>query len=107
MDAGTGGGDVTAQQEPSPQTESTKVQGKRLVGLGIVVLALIFVFQNTESGQVQLYFWEIEAPTWVWLISLFGGGVIVGSMFPWFGRRKAKTKQPPPHVTEPVVPPTP
>ncbi len=66
---------------------SPKTIGAVLVG----VLALIFVFQNTSSGQVNLYFWHITAPAWLWLVLLFGAGVVVGSLFPWFRRRQRST----------------
>lgn len=60
-----------------------------LAGIAIVVLALIFVFQNTDKGKIHFFFWDITAPAWAWLLILFGAGVAVGSLFPWL-RRKPK-----------------
>ena len=61
---------------------------KTITALVLAVLALIFVFQNTGRGTVQLYFWEITAPAWVWTLTLFIAGAIVGSLFPWLRRRR-------------------
>lgn len=54
----------------------------------VVVLALIFIFQNTGSGRVSFLVWEFNAPAWIWLVIVFVAGLAVGSVFPWFRRRK-------------------
>jgi uncharacterized integral membrane protein len=71
-----------------PEPKSFDVSPKLIVGVVIGLFALIFVLQNTKRGQVNLLFWHISAPAWLWLIVLFGAGVVVGSLFPWFRRRK-------------------
>jgi uncharacterized integral membrane protein len=63
---------------------------KVIGGAIIAVLALIFVFQNTNKGTVNFFLWDITAPGWLWLLVLFGAGVVVGSAFPWFGKMKKK-----------------
>lgn len=52
----------------------------------IAVLALVFVFQNTASGQVRFLFWTMTAPAWAWLLIIFVAGLVVGSVFPWLRR---------------------
>ena len=59
---------------------------KAIVGIVLAVLALIFVFQNSDKRRVHLYVWTLDAPMWLWLIILLGVGFIVGSLFPWFRR---------------------
>jgi uncharacterized integral membrane protein len=54
----------------------------------IAALALIFVFQNTENADIHVLFWESNRPVWFWLLLLFAAGFVVGSLFPWFRRRK-------------------
>ncbi|MFV0309921.1 MAG: lipopolysaccharide assembly protein LapA domain-containing protein, partial [Desertimonas sp.] len=54
----------------------------------ITILALIFVLQNTGSARVNLLWADIDMPAWLWMALLFLGGMIVGSIFPWFRRRK-------------------
>ncbi len=75
----TGGGSANFPSRLSP---------RMIVGLIIAILALIFVFQNTHRGRVNLFFWSVEAPAWLWMLTLFVAGVIVGSVFPWFRRRR-------------------
>ena len=73
-------------QEPQPQNRS--ISPKVVVGIVLAVLALVFVFQNTNKSEFNLFFWDFSAPKWLWLIILFGLGVVVGSIFPWFRRRR-------------------
>lgn len=67
---------------------SRTVSPRLIGGVVLAVLAVIFVLQNTARGRVSFLFWHITAPSWTWLIVIFVVGVIVGSMFPWFRRRK-------------------
>jgi uncharacterized integral membrane protein len=58
----------------------------------VVVLALVFIFQNTGQTRIHLLFARIENPAWVWLLILFAAGFVVGSIFPWF-RRPARRRR--------------
>jgi uncharacterized integral membrane protein len=64
---------------PSPKT---------IVGIVLAVLALVFVFQNTEKGSVNFLFWTVSLPSWVWLLIVFAVGLVVGSLVPWLRPRK-------------------
>lgn len=55
----------------------------------LAVLALVFIFQNTDEGTIELYFWEVDAPTWLWLLAVFVAGVIVGAAVPWYRRHRS------------------
>jgi uncharacterized integral membrane protein len=61
---------------------------RTIVTIVIAVVALIFIFQNTQDSQVHLLFWDIHRPLWLWLLLVFAAGFLVGSMFPWFNRRR-------------------
>ncbi|MGY0237062.1 lipopolysaccharide assembly protein LapA domain-containing protein [Longispora urticae] len=61
---------------------------KLVIGLVIGVLALVFVFQNTANGKVSFLGWEFNAPAWLWMLVLFVAGLVVGSIFPWFRRKR-------------------
>jgi uncharacterized integral membrane protein len=63
--------------------------GRVITGIVLGILGLIFVFQNTHSGRINVFFWHVTLPSWVWLLILFVVGVIVGSFFPWL-RRSAR-----------------
>ncbi len=80
-----------------PQQRSTHADRARwrpsrklVVGAILLVLALIFVFQNTARGRVNVLFWHASLPAWIWLLVIFLIGVVVGSLFPWL-RRPQKT----------------
>jgi uncharacterized integral membrane protein len=72
------------------QPAGRKVSAKLIVGIVLAILALIFIFQNTEKREVNFLFWDISAPTWLWLLIVFAAGVIVGLLVPRF-RNRGKT----------------
>jgi uncharacterized integral membrane protein len=76
--------------QPEPQAGSTKVPPKLIVGIVLAVLALVFIFQNTEKREVNFLFWDISAPTWLWMLIVFAAGVVVGLLIPRF-RNRGKT----------------
>jgi uncharacterized integral membrane protein len=50
------------------------VTAKRIIGAIIVVVALLFIFQNTQTGEFHFLFFEIKAPRWLWLLGIFAAG---------------------------------
>lgn len=79
-----------AESSTSRSSVLDSVSPRMVVGAVLVVLALTFVLQNTSRGRVSFLFWQVTAPAWTWLVVMFAGGVVVGSVFPWFGRRKRR-----------------
>lgn len=62
----------------------------RTIAAGVVgALALVFVFQNTSRGQINVLFWTISMPAWIWLLVVFGAGVGVGLLL---SRRRSRAK---------------
>jgi uncharacterized integral membrane protein len=64
---------------------------RTIVAIVIGVVALIFIFQNTGDAQIHILFWHSNRPLWLWLLLLFAGGFVAGSIFPWFHRRQKPT----------------
>jgi len=60
---------------------------KVIVGAIIAVLALVFVFQNTDRKTVNFLWMDFNAPAWMWLLVIFLAGSFVGYMF---ARRQAR-----------------
>jgi uncharacterized integral membrane protein len=58
------------------------------VAVVLVVIALVFIFQNTSSKRVHFLFWSMSMPAWIWLLVTFAVGVAAGSLFPWLRRKK-------------------
>lgn len=76
--------DVRQPGEPTGRSVSP-----RMIIIGVLaVLALVFIFQNTDSRQVNVLFWDVTMPTWLWTLILLIVGVIIGSLFPWFRRKR-------------------
>jgi uncharacterized integral membrane protein len=83
-------------QEPSsfdtqPPAKERDIGPAMIIAAFILILAVIFIFQNTDTSAVSFLWLELEAPTWVWFFILFLVGVAAG----WFGhmiriRRQAK-----------------
>lgn len=54
---------------------------KRIVGLTIVILVLVFGFQNRNSIELSVIFFSIKLPLIVLIVALYVLGVISGWMF--------------------------
>jgi uncharacterized integral membrane protein len=75
-----------------PENRSRLPVGK-VIALISIVIALIFIAQNSESGAVSFLFWDFTLPTWVWAAGLFLLGGVAGYSFHWSrtrARRKAR-----------------
>jgi uncharacterized integral membrane protein len=66
-----------------------------IAGIVIGILALVFVLQNTGQTHIHLLFATIDNPAWLWLLILFVAGFVVGSIFPWFHRRRKRNQDSP------------
>lgn len=71
-----------------PASESKTVRVRAVIAGILVVVALVFVFQNTSSRRVHFLFWSVSMPTWIWLLIIFAVGVVAGSMFPWLRKKR-------------------
>lgn len=63
---------------------------RMIAGIIIGVVALVFVFQNTGRTHIHFLVADAENPVWLWLLILFIAGFVVGSLFPWFHRRRKR-----------------
>jgi uncharacterized integral membrane protein len=77
--------DVRDDQNPQ---QTSRISPRMIVVIVLAVLALIFVIQNSESHRIDMLFWNVSMPLWLWMIILLAVGVVIGSIFPWFRRRK-------------------
>ena len=67
------------------------LSGRTIFLIVVSVVALIFIFQNTKSARIHILFWNSNRALWLWLLLLFVAGFVVGSLFPWFRRRRKPT----------------
>lgn len=61
---------------------SVKITPKMVMIGVLVLLAVIFVAQNTDSSSLKLFFFTIEMPTWIAFVVLLAIGAVIG----YFGR---------------------
>jgi uncharacterized integral membrane protein len=73
----------------SETQERFSLSPKVVAALGVGVLALVFVLQNTGQKHIRFLFWSWSMPAWIWLVVMFAAGVVVGSIFPWLRRRRS------------------
>jgi uncharacterized integral membrane protein len=71
-------------------SETSKTQGDKsgvgactIIGGITAVIALIFIVQNTGSGEIQFLGWSFTFPIWLWASILFLLGGISGYFFHW------------------------
>jgi uncharacterized integral membrane protein len=78
----------TAMMNEPPRTEERyRPSPKVVVGAIIAILALVFVFQNTDKKTVNFLWMDFDAPAWMWLLVIFLAGSVVGYTF---ARRRAR-----------------
>ena len=71
------------------ETHSTTRGGSRMrlyVAIAVVVLAAIFILQNSEETEVKFFFSTTEIPLIFALLLAFVLGLIVGLVLPRFRR---------------------
>ena len=56
------------------------LSGRQTVALLVVIVAGIFILQNTDQVAVDFFTVSIEAPLWLVLSALFVVGVVVGML---------------------------
>lgn len=59
---------------------------KRIIGGIIAIVALLFIFQNTATGEFHFLFFDIKAPRWLWLLGVFAAGFATCRLFGPRGR---------------------
>lgn len=74
--------------QPSRPAAKRGLSPRLIVAVVLAALLLIFIFQNTKTGSIRVFFWTLSMPTWIWLVVVTVAGVVTGSLFPWFRRKK-------------------
>lgn len=74
--------------KPPRSPAKSGLSPRSIVAIVLAALLLIFIFQNTKSGSIRVFFWTLSMPAWIWLLVVIVIGVAIGSLFPWFRRKK-------------------
>jgi uncharacterized integral membrane protein len=72
----------------SQEAEKRRVSPTLIIGLIALVLAIIFIAQNTESHDVNFLFWDGEMSTWVVIVIALVLGALIDRVATWAWRRR-------------------
>ena len=68
--------------------DSSDFSWKVIAGAGVLVLALIFILQNTQDTEIKFLFWTFTVGLWFGLVIAMGLGMLIGWLLPKFLRRR-------------------
>jgi uncharacterized integral membrane protein len=71
-----------------PPAKRPRLTAGQIAGLLVLVLALVFIFENTKSVKVRLIVPEVKAPLFVALLIAAVLGGLVTLLIQWRRRRK-------------------
>lgn len=60
------------------KSEGSKLTPKQITGIVIGIVALIFVFSNTNDVTLRFLFLSFTTPGWIMLLILLGAGFAAG-----------------------------
>jgi uncharacterized integral membrane protein len=66
------------------------MNAKRIISIIILVLFLIFIFQNSTSITVRFLLYQVKMPTVILLVFIFALGVLTGIFVPYTFKKKRK-----------------
>ena len=72
-----------ADDKTNGQVDKKGVNAGAIIGGITAVIALIFILQNTGSGEVNFLAWSFTFPIWLWALILFLLGGVSGYFFHW------------------------
>ena len=80
---------------PEPENVAEGVERQRnifaAVAAGIVgFVLLVFIFQNTESVEVQWLFLSLSMPLWVLIVLVLALGATLGWIVRWLVNRRSR-----------------
>jgi uncharacterized integral membrane protein len=81
---------VPAVSMKQPQPTRSGPSAAMIVWGVVIVLAIVFIAQNTHTSRINLLFWDIRGPAWVWLVVIFGAGFLTGFFVPRLWSREDK-----------------
>jgi uncharacterized integral membrane protein len=68
----------TVNGSKQPAQERWRPTGKQIIAAVVAVAALVFIFQNRDTGHFEFLFFDFEGPVWLWMLVIFGAGIGTG-----------------------------
>lgn len=79
---------VTASKSPSFGRDVARFLARYWLPLLVLVLAVIFIAQNTTRTTVHFLMFSVTTPMWVMLLIVVIAGIVIG----WFARRYGRRR---------------
>jgi len=76
-------------ESKSPAKRRWRPTVRQIIAAIIAAAALLFILQNTHTGDFHFLWFDFQAPVWLWLLVVFAGGVATGLLI---ASRRAKHK---------------
>jgi uncharacterized integral membrane protein len=80
--------DWKANERGDAQQDKKPVSLTLIIGLIALVLAIIFIAQNTDSHDVNFLFWDGEMSTWLVIVIALVLGALIDRVATWAWRRR-------------------
>jgi uncharacterized integral membrane protein len=68
--------DDVNESNQKPRKWTDRLTRKQVIGGVIAIVALLFIFQNTATGDFNFLFFDFKAPRWLWLLGIFAAGFL-------------------------------
>lgn len=69
---------MSAQLTPGSRTKGVTITPKMVVAAVVAVLAVVFVFQNTDSAKLKIIVFTVTMPRWIAFVVLLVIGAVLG-----------------------------
>lgn len=69
---------ASASSSPSNTSGGFAVTPRMVIAAVLAVLAIVFVFQNTDSAKLKIIFFTVEMPRWIAFLVLLLIGAVIG-----------------------------
>lgn len=84
------GRNIVSESNP-PAKQRWRPTVRQIIAAIIVVAALLFIFQNTHTGDFHFLWFDFKAPVWFWMLVVFAAGLATGLLLA--GRRASTRPQ--------------
>jgi uncharacterized integral membrane protein len=80
-------GQYSPPTPPQPPAQGPRLTARQIAGLVLIVLALVFIFENTRSVKVRFIIPEVKLPLYFALLCAAVLGGLASMLFQWRRRR--------------------
>jgi uncharacterized integral membrane protein len=79
----------------APRGDKTRISPTLVVFLLVVVIAVIFILQNTDKAQIDFLFWSGTVDIWIAIVIALVLGALIDRLGSYFLRRRRRREAQP------------